>query len=197
MTGCFCYLGDKLDTSGGVDAAVRARVRCGWKKFHELVPFLTSRAPTPKMKGLVYSACVRSSMIYGAETWALRIDHERKLETAENRMVSLKDRKSSKELRDNLQIENITEVVRRARIRWFDQVERMEEENWVKRTTRMEVEGRRPAGRPKKTWRETVNADIKQLGIDPEDTNDRDAWKHAISAARSNPGAPGKRTRKR
>ena len=68
-------------------------------------------------------------MIYGAETWALRIDHERKLETAENRMVrwmngvSLKDRKSSKELRDNLQIENITEVVRRARLWWFSHVE--------------------------------------------------------------------------
>ena len=135
--------------------------------------------------------------------WALRIDHERKLETAENRMVrwmnrvSLKDRKSSKELRDNLQIENITEVVRRARLRWFGHVERMKEENWVKKTASMEVEGRRPAGRPKKTWRETVNADIKQLGIDTKDTNNREAWKDAISAARSNPGAPGKRTRKR
>ena len=111
--------------------------------------------------------------------------------------VSLKDRKSRKELRDNLQIENITEVVRRARLRWFGHVERMKEENWVKKTASMEVEGRRPAGRPKKTWRETVNADIKQLGIDTKDTNNREAWKVAISAARSNPGAPGKRTRKR
>ena len=44
----------------------------------------------------------------------------------------MKDRKSSKEPRDNLQIENITEVVRRARLRWFGHVERMKEENWVK-----------------------------------------------------------------
>ena len=45
------------------------------------------------------------------------------LERAENRMVrwmnrvSLKDRLTSKELRENLQIENIVEVVRRARLR--------------------------------------------------------------------------------
>ena len=109
----FCYLGDVLDASGGVDSAVRARMRCGWKKFHELSSFLTSKAPTPEMKGLVYSACVRSCMTYGAETWPLRCDHERKLERTENRMirwmsgVSLKDRRTSKELQEKMQIENM------------------------------------------------------------------------------------------
>ena len=104
------------------------------------------------MKGLVYSACVRSSMTYGAETWPLQADQERMLERAENRMVrwmngvSLKDRLTSKELRENLQIENIAEVVRRARLRWFAHVERKDDEDWVKRTTRLEIEGSRPAG---------------------------------------------------
>ena len=89
------------------------------------------------MKGLVYSACVRSSMTYGAETWALQADQERMLERAENRMVrwmngvSLKDRLTSKELRENLQIENIVEVVRR--LRWFAHVERKDDEDWVKK----------------------------------------------------------------
>ena len=182
----FCYLGDVLDASGGVDSAVRARVRCGWKKFHELAPFLTSKAPTPQMKGLVYSACVRSSMTYGAETWALRADHERMLERAENRMVrwmngvSLKDRLTSKELQENLQIENITEVVRRARLRWFGHVERKNDEDWVKRTTRLEIEGSRPAGRPKKTWHETVKADLRRLRLDSSEASDREAWRRAI-----------------
>ena len=31
----FCYLGDKLKTSGGCDAAVTARMRIGWIKFEE------------------------------------------------------------------------------------------------------------------------------------------------------------------
>ena len=43
MSGCvksFCYLGDTLD---GADLAATARIRNGWMKFRELLPFLTSR----------------------------------------------------------------------------------------------------------------------------------------------------------
>ena len=184
---------------------MRARVRCGWKKFHELAPFLTStsKAPTPEMKGLVYSACVRSSLTYRTETWALQADQERMLERAENRMVrwmngvSLKDRLTSKELQENLQIENIVKVVRRARLRWFGHVERKDDEDWVKRTTRLEIEGSRPAGRPKKKGSETVKADLRRLRLDSSEASNREAWRQAIYAAESNPGAPGKRTRKR
>ena len=40
----FCYLGDTLDRDGGADLAATARIRNGWMKFRELLPFLTSRA---------------------------------------------------------------------------------------------------------------------------------------------------------
>lgn len=40
----FCYLGDMLNADGVVDLVVTARVCSGWKKFRELVPFLTSKA---------------------------------------------------------------------------------------------------------------------------------------------------------
>ena len=41
----FFYLGDTLDGDGGADLAATARIRNGWMKFRELLPFLTSRAP--------------------------------------------------------------------------------------------------------------------------------------------------------
>ena len=41
----FCYLGDTLDGDGGADLAATARIRNGWMKFGELLPFLTSRTP--------------------------------------------------------------------------------------------------------------------------------------------------------
>ena len=31
----FCYLGDRLNASGGCETAVTARVRIGWMKFGE------------------------------------------------------------------------------------------------------------------------------------------------------------------
>ena len=41
-----------------------------------------------------------------------------------------------------------------------------EYEDWVQRTTRLEIEGSRPAGRPKKTWNETVKADLRRLRLE-------------------------------
>ena len=70
----FCYLGDTLDGDGKADLAATARIRNGWMKFRELLPFLTSRAPPLKMKGQVYTSCVRSSMTYGSEIRSLLVD---------------------------------------------------------------------------------------------------------------------------
>ena len=53
----FCYLEDTLDGDGGADLAATARIRNGWMKFRELLPFLTSRAPPLEMKGRVYASC--------------------------------------------------------------------------------------------------------------------------------------------
>ena len=47
----FCYLGDTLNGDGGADLAATARIRNGWMKFREHLPFLTSRTPPLEMKG--------------------------------------------------------------------------------------------------------------------------------------------------
>ena len=38
-----CYLRDMLSAEGGVEEAVRCRVRCAWGKFNEFMPILTMR----------------------------------------------------------------------------------------------------------------------------------------------------------
>ena len=40
----FCYLVDTLDGDGGADLAPTVRIRNGWMKFREILPFLISRA---------------------------------------------------------------------------------------------------------------------------------------------------------
>ena len=69
------YLGDTLDGDGGADLAATARIRNGWMKFQELLPFLTSR---------VYASCVRSSMTYGSETRPFLVDVGLKFERADD-----------------------------------------------------------------------------------------------------------------
>ena len=63
----------------------------------------------------------------------MKIDDNKKLERAERMMVrhmcgvTLRDMKSSDELRRKLGIESVTEVVRRGRLRWFGHVERKDD----------------------------------------------------------------------
>ena len=86
------------------------RVKCAWKKFRELSPILTTRGASLSLKGKIYCACVRSVMIYGSETWPMKVEDKQRLERTERMMirqmcgVTLKHRKSSVELLHSLGI---------------------------------------------------------------------------------------------
>ena len=193
----FCYLGDTLDGDCGADLAATARIRNGWMKFRELFPFLTSRAPPLEMKGGVYSSCVRSSMTCGSETRPLLVDVGLKSERAEMQMVrwmcgiSLKDRRSTEELRRMVGVEPITTFIRSGTLRWYGHVMRKSDEDWEKKCMEYRVEGRRPVGRPRKTLLESVEADMAELEID-KDVHDRQKWRRNVVKRKSNP--IGKRT---
>lgn len=105
----FCYLGNVIEANGGMDGAVVARIRCAWKRFRDLKAILTMRKLSQKVKGKVLRV-----MMYGSETWALKVKQTRKLERTEMMMVrwicgaSLKQRRTNEEFRARLGIENIS-----------------------------------------------------------------------------------------
>ena len=68
----FCYLGDRLNASGGCEMAVTARARLGWVKFRECGELLHGKKFLLKMKGRIYQSCVQSAVLYGREIWCLR-----------------------------------------------------------------------------------------------------------------------------
>jgi len=101
-------------------------------------------------------------MLHGSETWPVRKENELALQRAEMRMirwmcnVKVKNRVPSKELRQRLGIDNIILILQQNRLRWYGHVLRKEDTDWVKKYMEYEVEGYRPRGRPKRTWREIV-----------------------------------------
>ena len=52
----FCYLGDMFSAGGGCEMAVTTRVKTALKKFRELLPVLTSRHLSYKIRGHVCGA---------------------------------------------------------------------------------------------------------------------------------------------
>ena len=50
----------------------------------------------------------------------------------------------------------------------------------MKKCMEHEVEGTRPRGRPKKTWREIVEKHCRARGLNTEDAMDRSRWRKQI-----------------
>ena len=127
----------------------------------------------------MYSSCVQSSMLHGSETWPVRKENEVALQRVEMRMVrwmcgvKLQDGVPSKELRGRLSLDDIISVLQRNRLRWYGHVLRKEDNDWVKKCMEYEVEGARPRGRPKKTWRQIVEKDCKARGLNRQEGESR------------------------
>ena len=179
----FCYLGDMLNGGGGAESASVTRIRCAWAKFRELSGLLTKKEVSLRMKGRVYTVCVRSAMLYGSETWAINSEQVARVDRTEMRMVrwmcgvSLRERCTNMELREKLGIESVSDVLRRRRLRWFGHVLRKEDEDWVKKCMDLEVDGNRRRGRPRRRWRDVVMRDMEDCGLVKEDAFDRAKWR--------------------
>jgi len=59
---------------------------------------------------------------------------------------------------------------------WNLKKKRKEDNDWVKKCMEYEVEGPRPRGRPKRTWRE----DFQARKLNTEDAMDRSKWRKLI-----------------
>src|SRR4051812_17550408 len=122
----FCYLGDVIGKGGDAEEASRARVRCAWGKFRDLRMLLTARRASLRVKGKIYTACVQRVLVYGSETWPMKVNDMQRLVRTENSMVrwmsgvTLKDRRKTKDLREGLGIESVDRVVRKWQLDGLD-----------------------------------------------------------------------------
>ena len=124
-------------------------------------------------------------LVYVSETWAIKAEDLARLRRAERMMVRrnvwsvfMKIESCRDELLNRLGIECVENKIQRGRLRWFGHVERKEENNWVKKCTRMNVIGVVDRGAPRKTWRSCVKRDMKAMGIKEEMAKDRCAWRN-------------------
>ena len=146
---------------------------------------LTSKRFSLCRKGRLFGACVRTVILHGCETWAVKEEDMMRLERADRAMirwicgVSFRDRVSSSELRSRLGLRSIDELMRDKRLRWFGHVERSYGA-WIEKCRRLpKVEGGGMVGRPPKSWKEVLNSDFRVRGVSPIWAKDRDRWRAA------------------
>jgi len=94
--------------------------------------------------------------------------------------IKLQDRVPSKGLKRRLGLDDIILVLEKNRLQWHGHVLQNEDNDWVKKCMEYEVEGARPRGRPKKTWRKIVEKDCWARKLNREDAMDYSRWRKQI-----------------
>ncbi|KAI8496011.1 hypothetical protein Bbelb_264270 [Branchiostoma belcheri] len=184
----FCYLGDMLCAGGGCELAATTRCCVAWGKFKKLLPILTSRHLSLKTRGKVFSSCVRSAMLHGSETWAPTAPELQRLRRNDRSMVRWicgvkpQDMTPSATLLAKLGLEDIKSVVQSRRLRWYGHVKRAS--GCINTIVDFKLPGNRGRGRPRKTWVECLQRDIKECGLSSTDPQDRASWRRGVQNSR-------------
>ena len=100
----------------GADRAVRHSISVAWCKWRDTCSLLTNRTIPLRYQGRVYDACVRTTMIYRAASWALTQIEEQMLQSCDRRMMrrmyglSLRDQVASVEILRRIGLEDMLVV---------------------------------------------------------------------------------------
>ena len=139
-----------------------------------------------------------SVVLYGSETWSLTLREERKLRVFENMVLRRifgprRDevtgewrRLYNEEQNDLYSSPNIARAIKLRRMRWAGHVARMGEERGVYRVLVGKQEGKRPLGKPRRSWVDNIKLDLQEVGCGYMDwiglPQDRDRWRTLVSA---------------
>ena len=141
-----------------------------------------------KMKGKVYKTAVRPAMLYGSETWAVRKAEERKMNSAEMRMlrwscgVTRLDHVRNEHIRGTIKVTEISKKMQERRLRWLGHVMRREADYVGRQVLDMQVAGERRRGRPKLRWMDRLREDMREKGLTENDTQNRTRWRARTKA---------------
>ena len=184
----FKYLGSCFDSEGGVKGDISMRVGEGTKAFGALKRVWRGRGVTLGVKRELYERIVVPTVMYGFESWGMRLEERNKLDVAEMNClrnmcgVTRWDRWRNEFVRGRVGVqEPLSKRVDRKVLKWFGHVERMGSERLTKRVYMSEVGGVRGRGRPPFRWRDGVRKACMERGIGFEDAKeqcrDRNAWR--------------------
>ena len=187
----FTYLGANISRDGEVTREIDCRVAKAARAFDCMRrPIFQDRNLSVATKRQVYRAVVVSVLLYGAETWTLKAQHVRRLNSFHNRCIRTilgvtryqqwKERITSKRLASAFGMQqSIPELIMEQRLRWLGHVGRMDEERLPKRALFGELRKRRPCHGTKKRWRDAAKSDVEAIGVGDrwyELCQDRKEW---------------------
>ena len=183
----FTYLGSKVSKTGGAEKDIIHRLSLARNAFSMLNPVWKSSNYSVKTKLRILQSNVLSVLLYGAEMWRMTEGDANKINVFHRRCLRRIMRihwprvVSNDELYRMTHSQPVAELIKVRRWRWIGHILRRDNNNNSKIALTWTPEGKRKRGRPKTTWRRTVEAERKSLGWNSwaeveEKACDRQGW---------------------
>lgn len=169
-TSKFCYLGSYVTESGGADVDIMTRIRKAKQAFAALNKFWSSTYISKKTKLRVFNTNVKSVLLYASETWLVNEALTSKLQTFINKCL----RKimgiywpniiSNQELWRITGQKEIKYDIKMRKWKWIGHILRRDSANIAREALNWNPQGKRKVGRPKNTWRRSIQNELKGVG---------------------------------
>nr|XP_006822761.1 PREDICTED: uncharacterized protein LOC102806375 [Saccoglossus kowalevskii] len=187
----FVYLGATLTKSGGGMGDMENRISKRRNAFRQLNKIWNSDKIKRATKLKLYKSLVLSVLLYGSETWKMTKGDERKLNTFQTkclrRIMKIKwqDHVRNEELLTRTGMEKLSTTVMKRRWKFIGHTLREEPTSICNTALTWAPEGKRKRGRPKTTWRRTVEkernkAEWKSWAEARVAAADRTEWRRSV-----------------
>ena len=166
----FPYLGSIVTRDGGTDQDITARIGKATAAYKILMPVWRSGSISKKTKLRIFSSNVKSVLLYGCETWRITKTGMTKLQTFVNRClrhilhIRWQERITNQEVWSRAKQERVETQILRRKWYWLGHTLRKPRDNITRHALRWTPQGRRSRGRPKTTWRRSLEKEIQHLG---------------------------------
>lgn len=188
----FCYLGSIISEDGGTTEDIRCRIKKATAAFAQLRPIWKNKQISRKTKLRIFQSNVKSVLLYGCETWSSTKTMTRKLQTFINRclrtIIGIRWPRviSNEELWKITKQAPVVLTIKDRKWRWIGHTLRKEENDVTRRALDWNPQGSRRRGRPRETWRRTVEREIAEEGMSWTQikrlANNRVRWKKFVAA---------------
>lgn len=181
----FLYLGSWINSC---DKDISTRIGKSWSALNKLNIIWKSTLPTP-LKIAFFKSTVQSVLLYGSSTWTLTKSLAKRLDGAYTKMLRVVKGVTWRQHVTNDQLYGdlvkISEVIKEQRTKFSGHCWRSKEETIHKLLLWEPLHGKRPRGRPTKTYIDQIvdDTDIPKENLATA-MEDRKYWKECVNAIR-------------
>jgi hypothetical protein len=188
----FNYLGSKISLDGNSETDVQSRISKARGTFASLKNIWKSNKISTQTKLRIFKSNVLGVLLYSAESWKVTKNICNKLDVFQTKClrrimkIFWPNTISNQELYKRTDSRPLSVEIKRRRWRWIGHVCRMHPDSIPRVAMRWTPQGKRKRGRPKETWRRSVEKEMKDLGWSwgqiQHWSQDRQHWRSLVVA---------------